>query len=387
MVSTLIRVTGDWSLAEDCTAEAFEAALATWPRDGIPTNPGAWLTTVAKNRALDRLRRAARLARKLEEMTAVTELEHLDPELSDFPDDRLRLIFTCCHPALSLEARVALTLRTVGGLTTAQIARAFLVSEATIAQRIVRAKRKITEAAIPYRVPEAHLLAERLSGVLAVLYLAFNEGYSVVAHTSIADEAIRVTRALAQLMPGEPEVTGLLALMLLQHSRRRARLDPGAVPLTLEEQDRSLWDAAAIAEAGELLNGAGRGAEPGPYRLQAAIAAVHATADSAAATDWQTIVALYDRLLTVTPSPIVELNRAVAVGMASGPQVGLSALERVAASGALDGYYLLPAARADLFRRLGDYSKAAAFYRVALAGAPTQPERDFFARRLDEVGG
>ena len=387
MVSTLIRVTGDWSLAEDCTAEAFEAALATWPRDGIPTNPGAWLTTVAKNRALDRLRRAATLARKLEEMTAVTELEHLDPELSDFPDDRLRLIFTCCHPALSLEARVALTLRTVGGLTTAQIARAFLVSEATIAQRIVRAKRKITEAAIPYRLPEAHLLAERLSGVLAVLYLAFNEGYSVVAHTSIADEAIRVTRALAQLMPGEPEVTGLLALMLLQHSRRRARLDAEAVPLTLEEQDRSLWDAAAIAEAGELLNGAGRGAEPGPYRLQAAIAAVHATAESAAATDWQTIVALYDRLLTVTPSPIVELNRAVAVGVASGPEVGLAALERVAASGALDGYYLLPAARADLFRRLGDYSKAAAFYRVALAGAPTQPERDFFARRLDEVGG
>jgi len=387
VVSTLIRVTGDWSLAEDCTAEAFEAALATWPRDGIPTNPGAWLTTVAKNRALDRLRRAARLARKLEEMTAVTELEHLDPELSDFPDDRLRLIFTCCHPALSLEARVALTLRTVGGLTTAQIARAFLVSEATIAQRIVRAKRKITEAAIPSRVPEAHLLAERLSGVLAVLYLAFNEGYSVVAHTSIADEAIRVTRALAQLMPGESEVTGLLALMLLQHSRRRARLDPGAVPLTLEEQDRSLWDAAAIAEAGELLNGAGRRAEPGPYQLQAAIASVHATADSAAATNWQTIVALYDRLLAVTPSPIVELNRAVAVGMASGPEVGLAALERVAASGALDGYYLLPAARADLFRRLGEYSTAASFYRIALAGAPTQPERDFFARRLDEVGG
>jgi len=385
VVSTLIRVTGDWSLAEDCTGEAFEAALTTWPRDGIPINPGAWLTTVAKNRALDRLRRAATLARKLEEVTAVTELEHLDPELPEFPDDRLRLIFTCCHPALGLEARVALTLRTVGGLTTEQIARAFLVPESTIAQRIVRAKRKITEAAIPYRVPEPHLLAERLSGVLAVLYLAFNEGYSVMAHTSIADEAIRVTRALAQLMPGEPEVTGLLALMLLQHSRRRARLDAEGVALTLEEQDRSLWDAAAIAEASALLGGAGRGAAPGPYRLQAALAAVHATAESAAATDWPTIVALYDRLAELTPSPIVRLNRAIAVGMASGPGVGLDAIDRAAASGALDGYHLLPAARADLLRRWGRRDESAEAYRAALALAPTEPERRFLLRRLAEL--
>jgi RNA polymerase sigma-70 factor, ECF subfamily len=385
VVSTLIRVTGDWSLAEDCTAEAFEAALATWPRDGIPHNPGAWLTTVAKNRALDRLRRAATLARKLEEVAAMSELEQLDPDMPAFTDDRLRLVFTCCHPALSLEARVALTLRTVGGLTTAQIARAFLVPEPTIAQRIVRAKRKITEAGIPYRVPEGELLVERLTGVLAVLYLVFNEGYSVIANGEIADEAIRLTRALDHLMPGEPEVLGLLALMLLQHSRRHARSRDGAI-VTLEEQDRSLWDAAAIAEAGELLGRAGRRARPGPYQLQAAIASVHATASEPDNTDWPSIVALYDRLLAVTPSPIVELNRAVAVGMASGPEVGLAVLERVAASGALDGYYLLPAARADLFRRLGDYSKAADFYRVALAGAPTQPERDFFARRLDEVG-
>ncbi len=386
VVSTLIRVTGDWSLAEDCTAEAFEAALATWPRDGIPRNPGAWLTTVARNCALDRLRRAATLARKLEEVAAMSELEQLDPDMPDFTDDRLRLVFTCCHPALSLEARVALTLRTVGGLTTAQIARAFLVPESTIAQRIVRAKRKITEAGIPYRVPEGDLLIERLTGVLAVLYLVFNEGYSVIANGEIADEAIRLTRALDQLLPGEPEVLGLLALMLLQHSRRHARARDGAI-VTLEEQDRTLWDAAAIAEARELLGSAGRRARPGPYQLQAAIAAVHATASEPDRTDWPSIVALYDRLLTMTPSPIVELNRAVAVGMGSGPEVGLTALERVAASGTLDSYYLLPAARADLFRRLGDYSTAADFYRVALAGAPTQPERDFFARRLDEVGG
>ena len=232
MVSTLIRVTGDWSLAEDCAAEAFESALTVWERDGVPRNPGAWLTTVAKNRALDGLRRAAVLDRKLKEVAAMTELEHLDPERPDFPDDRLRLIFTCCHPALPLESRVALTLRTVGGLTTEQIARAFLVSASTIAQRIVRAKRKITEAGIPYRAPDAELLPERLGGVLAVLYLAFNEGYTT--RSEVADEAIRVTRALTELLPGEPEVLGLLALMLFQHSRRDAR-ERGGMLLTLEE--------------------------------------------------------------------------------------------------------------------------------------------------------
>ena len=375
MVSTLIRVTGDWSLAEDCTAEAFEAALATWERDGIPRNPGAWLTTVAKNRALDRLRRAAVLDRKLEEVASMTELEHLDPELPDFPDDRLRLIFTCCHPALPLEARVALTLRTVGGLTTEQIARAFLVSEATVAQRIVRAKRKIAQAGIPYRVPSPELLPERLPGVLAVLYLAFNEGYT--ARSEVADEAIRVARSLAHLMPDEPEVLGLLALMLLQHSRRRARLQNGEL-LTLEEQDRSLWDAAAIAEARALL---GRSTRPGPYRVQAAIAAVHANAPTADATDWPTIVALYDQLLHVAPSPVVSLNRAIAVGMAAGPDAGLAAIDAVAAS--LGSYPFLPAARADLLRRSGRVDEAAEQYAVALAVASGDAERSALQRALD----
>ena len=376
MVSTLIRVTGDWSLAEDCTAEAFEAALSTWERDGIPRNPGAWLTTVARNRALDRLRRASVLDRKLEEVAAMTELEHLDPGIADFPDDRLRLIFTCCHPALPLEARVALTLRTVGGLTTEQIARAFLVPESTVAQRIVRAKRKIAEAGIPYRVPSN--LPERLPGVLAVLYLAFNEGYT--SRSDVADEAIRVTRTLAQLMPNSPEVLGLLALMLLQHSRRDARYREGEL-LTLEEQDRSLWDAATIAEGRSLLASAAQLAHPGPYQLQAAIAAVHATAATPDATDWPSIVLLYDRLLTLTPSPVVALNRAIAVGMASGPDAGLEDIDEVAA--ALGAYPLLPAARADLLRRAGRVDEAAEQYRAALAVASGDPERRALRRMLD----
>ncbi len=380
MVSTLIRVTGDWSLAEDCAAEAFESALTVWERDGVPRNPGAWLTTVAKNRALDGLRRAAVLDRKLKEVAAMTELEHLDPERPDFPDDRLRLIFTCCHPALPLESRVALTLRTVGGLTTEQIARAFLVSASTIAQRIVRAKRKITEAGIPYRAPDAELLPERLGGVLAVLYLAFNEGYTT--RSEVADEAIRVTRALTELLPGEPEVLGLLALMLFQHSRRDAR-ERGGMLLTLEEQDRALWDADAINEARTLLARAARVRRPGPYQLQAAIAAAHATAPTADATDWPVIVGLYDRLLAYTSSPVVALNRAIALGMAEGPAAGLAALDDVA--DALGDYPLLPAARADLLRRAGRWDEAAAEYAAAIAVASGDAERRALQRMLDSL--
>ncbi len=382
IVATLIRVTGDWTLAEDCTAEAFETALAKWPADGVPAKPGAWLTTVAKNRALDRLRRAATLERKLEEVAAMSELEHLDPEASEIADDRLRLIFTCCHPALAMEARVALTLRTVGGLSTDQIARAFLVSESTIAQRIVRAKRKIVEAGIPYRVPEPRRLAERLSGVLAVLYLAFNEGYTVVDHVDVAREAIRVARALASLMPDEPEALGLLSLMLLQNSRREARVRHGEL-LTLEEQDRSRWDAAAIAEGRALLGTAGRRSRPGPYQLQAAIAAVHASATTADTTDWASIVALYDRLALVAPGPIVGLNRAIAVGMAHGPDAGLAALDAVAP--ALGAYPLLPAARADLLQRAGRGAEAAQQYEAAIRVAGSEAERRALSRRLGDV--
>ena len=378
VVSTLIRVTGDWTLAEDCAAEAFETALGVWARDGIPNNPGAWLTTVAKNRALDRLRRAATLTRKLEEVAAMTELTAFDPETASIPDDRLALIFTCCHPALAAEARVALTLRTVGGLTTGQIARGFFVPEATIAQRIVRAKRKIAEAGIPYRVPEGAMLGERLGGVLAVLSLIFTTGYSAAADTDLAAEAIRLARSLVTLMPDEPEAHGLLALMLLQHSRRDARLDDDGVLLTLEEQDRSRWDSAAIAEGRAVLAAAGRRDRPGRYQVQAAIAAVHASAPDAASTDWATIVRLYDVLLTWMPTRVVELNRAIAVGMARTPAEGLAALDAIA--GELG--HLRPAARADLLRRAGRDAEAAEQYRAAIELAPTDAERRALARRL-----
>jgi RNA polymerase sigma-70 factor (ECF subfamily) len=367
VVSTLIRITGDWSLAEDCTADAFEKALARWDRDGVPNNPGAWLTTVAKNGALDKLRRAANETRKLEQIAIMNELE-LDEV--DVTDDRLRLIFTCCHPALALEARVALTLRTVAGLTTPEIAAAFLVPEPTMAQRLVRAKRKIANAGIPYRVPRLELLPERLSGVLAVLYLLFNEGYSSVGRVDLAAEAIRLTRSLASLMPDEPEVLGLLALELLQHSRRAARsVDGELVPL--EEQDRSLWDRAAIDEGLGLL-GAG-----GPYQLQAAIAAVHARDEG----EYDSLVALYDRLVELGGGSVVALNRAVAIGMADGPAAGLAAVEALPAS----DYYLVPAARADFLRRLGRNAEAVAAYEFALERVRSEPERRYLARRLAEV--
>lgn len=368
VVSTLIRITGDWSLAEDCTADAFEKAIARWERDGIPDNPGAWLTTVAKNRALDKLRRAANESRKLEQVAMMQELEE---DAEDVRDDRLRLIFTCCHPALALEARVALTLRTVAGLTTAEIASAFLVPEPTMAQRLVRAKRKITNASIPYRVPPVHLLPERLGGVLAVLYLLFNEGYSSVGRVDLAAEAIRLTRSLAQLMPDEPEVLGLLALELLQHSRRDARAVDGELT-PLEEQDRSKWDADAIAEGLALVRDRG-----GVYQLQAAIAAVHARD----AGEYDELVALYDRLVQLSGGSVVALNRAVAIGMANGPEAGLAAIDALPAS----DYYLVPAARADFLRRLGRTADAASEYRRALAVVRSEPERHYLARRLNEV--
>ena len=392
VVAAIIRLTDDWDLAEECAQDAFARALERWPRDGVPRRPGAWLTTVARNRALDRLRRdhagAARL-REAAAMTAAGADEHVAGADADV-DDRLRLIFTCCHPALSVEAQVALTLRTLAGLTTGEIARAFLVPEPTMAQRLVRAKHKIRDAGIPYRVPPAHLLPERTNAVLSVLYLLFNEGYSASAgadllRPDVSGEAIRLGRTLAELMPDEPDVLGLLALMLLQDARRATRVDEAGDLVLLEDQDRSRWDPAAIGEGRELLEQALRRGRPGPYQVQAAIAACHMTAATPADTDWQEIAVLYEELVRMTGSPVVELNRAVAVAMADGPAAGLVLVDVLAAGTVLADYPYLHATRADLLRRLDRREEAAAAYERAADLVTTEAERRYLGRRIEEL--
>jgi RNA polymerase sigma-70 factor (ECF subfamily) len=405
IVATLIRLTGDWELAEDCFQDAVARALTSWPQRGIPYNPAAWLTTVSKNLVIDALRRASteqkaatRLAREIEidaeggeEMDALTADDALD-------DDRLRLIFTCCHPALAMESRVALTLRTVLGLSVAESAHVFLVTEATMQKRLVRARAKIKAAGIPYRVPPAGLLPERTSGVLAVLYLLFTEGYSSgsgaeLVRAPLADEAIRLTRLMVTLMhdsPQLPEVLGLLALELFQQSRAGTRVDGAGDLVLLEDQDRSLWDHAAIVEGVTVLDSAESARKRldgavGTYQLQAQIAAQHATAANAAATDFARIAELYGRLARVAPSPVVELNRAVAVAMAGGPDAGLALIDELDADARLAGYHLLPATRADLLRRGGRFAEALPHYQRALELAPSDPERRFLQRRIDEM--
>src|SRR3989442_1758836 len=375
-VAALIRVFGDVDVAEDAVQEAFAVALRKWPGEGLPPNPGGWITTTARNRAIDRLRRESRGRELLSEVAALspaTTIPGVPGEGGSVEDDRLRLIFTCCHPALSTEAQVALTLRLLGGLSTEEVARSFLVAEATMAQRVVRAKRKITAARIPYRVPEVHELPGRLRPVLAVVYLLYNAGLTSPTEPDLCSEAIRLARILATLMPDEPEVAGLLALLLLTESRRASRMRSDGSLVLLGQQDRRRWDRALIEEGQAIVRRCLRRNQPGPYQLQAAINAVHADAPTLEETDWSQIVALYDQLLVVAPTPVVALNRAIAIGELRGPAAALALVDELD----LDNYHPFHATRADLLRQLGRNSEAAAAYERAAAMAPTDAKRAF----------
>jgi len=393
ILATLIRLLGDFDLAEEAMHEAFAAALSLWPRSGVPGNPRPWLISTARFKAIDTLRRRARFDASQDELVRYLEAQWSSAETSNeedsLEDDRLRLIFTCCHPSLAPEAHIALTLREVCGLTTEEIAKAFLIPPRTLAQRIVRAKAKIRETPIPYEVPTPQELPERLGAVLQVIYLVFNEGYSAAAgaevtRAELTGEAIRLGRLLSELRP-EPEVIGLLSLMLLQESRRAARTSPAGEMILLENQDRSLWNREQIAEGVALLEKALTSRRFGSYTLQAAIAAVHAEAESVAVTDWRQIVALYDRLLRIQPSPVVQLNRAVAIAMRDGPEVGLTHIDAVLVQGDLGNYYLAHSARADMYRRLGRTAEARSSYEKALALTQQEPERQFLQERIRQL--